>query len=121
MVNYNIKGTGLQVTDELRTYAEKKLGGTEKFISGDTTAHVDVEFEFSQMRDGPKYRAEFTLVAKGGLYRAEEWGSTLHEAIDLATDALVKELRRTKKKNLAFVRRGAARLKDLVRGLTDRF
>ena len=121
MVNHNIKGTALAVTDELRSYVEKKLGSAEKFLAGDSTAHADVELEYSQLRDGPKYRAEFTLSAKGEVYRAEEWGTTMHEAIDLAAGQVVKELWRKKKRHLALVRRGGAVVKDVIRGFRDRF
>ncbi len=121
MINYNIKGTGLSVTDELRAYVEKKLGGAEKFLVGDSTAHTDVELEHSPLRDGGKYRAEFTLSSGGTVYRAEEWGSTMHEAIDLAAERLTGELRKNKKKHLVLVRRGGAVIKDVIRGLRDRF
>lgn len=121
MINHNIKGTNVTITPELRGYVEKKLGAAEKFLSGDTTAHADVELEYSQLRNGGKYRSEFNLSARGGLYRAEEWGSSLHEAIDLTVGALINELRRTKKKHLHLVRRGAGVIKDMMRGLRDRF
>ena len=121
MVNYNIKGTGLPVTDELRTYVEKKLAAAEKFLHGDTTAHTNVECEYSQMRDGPKYRAEFTVSVRSEIYRAEEWGDTMHAAMDLAIEQLVKELRRNKSKHMHLVRRGGAAIKDVIRGFRDRF
>ena len=131
MINYNIKGTGVPVTDELRSYVEKKLAAAEKFLQGDSTAHTDVEFEFDPRRDpssakategkGGKYRAEFTVSSGGSVYRAEEWGTTLHEAIDVAQNELLKELRRTKRKNLHLMRRGGAIIKDVMRGLRDRF
>ena len=121
MVNYNIKGTGLSITDELRTYAEQKLASAEKFLQGDTTAHSNIECEYSELRDGPKYRAEFTVSVRSKVYRAEEWGETLHTAMDLATEQLIKELRRNKSKHMHLVRRGGAAIKDAIRGFRDRF
>lgn len=121
MLNHNIKGTNITVTPELRTYAEKKLASTEKFLNGDSTAHADIELEYAEVRNGGKYRAEFNLSAGGGLYRAEEWGSTMHEAVDLAMDQLVKELRRTKNKHLRHVRHGAVKFKEFMRGFRERF
>jgi ribosomal subunit interface protein len=121
MIRHGIKGTGLQVTRELQQYAEKKFEHAEKFIRDDSSAYVDIELEHSPLRDGDKYRAEFTLSASGAVYRAEAWGSTMHAALDLASGALVKELRRSKSKHLRLVRRGGAALKDLMRGLRGRF
>ncbi|MBP9710699.1 MAG: ribosome-associated translation inhibitor RaiA [Candidatus Pacebacteria bacterium] len=120
-MNHNIKGTGLQITDELRGYVEKRLLVADKFVGKDSTAHADVELEFAQVRDGGKYRAEFNLALGGGLYRAEQWGHSMHEAIDLAIAVLENELRKTKKKHQHLVRRGAGAIKDMVRGLRDRF
>lgn len=120
-MNYNIKGTELAITAELRSYVEKKLAQADKFLSDDTSAHADVELEYATMRDGGKYRAEFTVTAANSFYRKDEWGSTMHEAIDLAINGLVGELRQHKKKRIHLVRRGALAAKDLLRGLRDRF
>lgn len=120
-MNYNIKGTGLDITDELRTYVEKKLAHADTFAAGDSTAHTDVELEHAPLRDGGKYRAEFTASLGSAVYRAEEWGSSLHEAIDLASSELAHEMRRSKKKHLALMRHGAAKFKNVIRGFTDRF
>ena len=120
-MNHNIKGTGIAITPELRAYAEKKLSAAEKFLQERASAHADIELEYSQVRDGGKYRAEFTVSSLGKLYRAEEWGSSMHEAIDVAMVALVKELRRNKSKHLRLVRHGAKQMKDFIRGFRDRF
>lgn len=117
MLNYNIKGTGLDITDELRGYVEKKLARAEKFLQGDSAAHVDIELEYQSVRDGDHYRAEFTVAASGAAYRAESWGESMHAAIDLAVAELQTELGRDKKKRLHLVRRGAARAKEFLRGL----
>lgn len=114
-MNYNIKGTELDITDELRTYVEKKLAAAEKFIPDDGSAHADVELAYSPVRDGNKYRAEFNVMHKGELYRAEEWGSALHEAIDLAIADVVRELSRDKQKRVDVMRRGAAKAKEILR------
>ncbi|MDO8548293.1 MAG: ribosome-associated translation inhibitor RaiA [bacterium] len=116
-MNYNLKGTGIDITDELRGYVEKKLElHTDKFLSNDTTAHADVELEYQELRHGEHYRAEFTLEASGILYRAESWGVTLHEAVDLALAELQKELRRNKKMKLKMFRHTAVKVKEFLRG-----
>ncbi len=119
-MNYNIKGTDLVITEELRSYVEKRLGQADKFLQNDSSAHADVELQHSSMRDGGKYRAEFTVSASGALYRKEEWGGTMHEAIDIAAAVLVKELRQHKKKKMHIVRRGAGKVKDILRGFKSR-
>lgn len=119
-MQYNIKGTGIQITDELRAYVEKKLAIADKLMADDSTALCDVELEFAPARDGGKYCAEFNLSAHGNLHRVEKWGMTMHEAIDLAIGELDAELRREKKKRMHLIRRGATKLKEFVRGWTGR-
>jgi len=116
MLNYNIKGTGLDISDELRGYAEKKLQHAEKFLRNDPSARADIELEHQALRDGGHYRAEFTVSFSGAVYRAESWGTSCHEAIDLAAGELVNELGRNKKKRLHLLRRSAAKVKDYLRG-----
>lgn len=116
-MNYNIKGTGLEISDELRAYVERQLAHADKLVGGDSTAHANVELEYDAVHDGGKYRAEFTVELSGKVYRASEWGSALHEAIDLAGGRLTGDLRQNKKKRLQVLRRTGSIVKDYLRGL----
>ncbi len=120
-MHYNVKGTGIQISDEIRTYIEKRFQHADTFLENDTTAHADVELEYQTSEERPKYRAEFTLQSRQEVYRAEAIGSTLHEAIDSATNELTKEVSRSKKKRLSLVRRGAGKFKDFIRGFRKKF
>ncbi len=121
-MNYNLKGTDLELTSEIRAYLEKKLGSLEKFISDKEAARADVELHFSRGEE-KTYRAEIMIHdprLKAPL-RAEARGQSLHEAIDLTVGELSGGLTRAKKKRLHNVRRGAAAVKDMLRGFRDRF
>lgn len=116
-MNYNIKGTGIPITDELRAYAEKRLASLDKFLNDKEAARTDVELELSPLVDGPKYRAEMMLHDPGArVMRAEARGTALHEAIDLAAGELFSELTRSKKKRLHLLRHGAVKVKEYLRG-----
>lgn len=115
-MNYNIKGTGLEVTPELRDYVEKKLQLVDKLAQHDSAAHTDVELEFAATESGKKYRAEFTSTISGELFRSEMRGDTLHEAIDIASAEHTHDLTKNKKKRLDVFRRSAVRVKEYLRG-----
>ena len=115
-MNYNIKGTNLDITDELRSYVERQLAHADKFCGGDTTAQADVELQYLEDGRSGKYRAEFTVECSGTLYRASDWGSAMHEAIDLAGAELLREMRQTKKNRLNVFRHSAVRVKEYLRG-----
>lgn len=121
MLNYNIKGTGVEITPELRSYVEKRLAPAEKLLEGDTTAHADVELEYSMVRDGGKYRAEFTVSSGGTVYRVEDLGGTMHEAIDLAAGELTRDLTKKRKKRLKVLRHSAVRVKEFLRGWRNKY
>jgi len=118
-MNYNVKGTGVDITPELREYLEKRLAHVEKFLASHPAAKVSVELEHAPLRHGEHFRAEFT-VSLGEPYRAEAWGETLHAAIDLAEPGLFRELRREKRKRQHLFKRGAARIKEYLRGWRNR-
>ena len=120
-LNYNIKGTGLSVSDEIRGYVEKRLARIEKMLGDDKTAHIDIELQFQTTENRQRYRAELTLSSHSELYRAEAFGDSLHEAIDLAEGELSQELRHSKSRDQRFVRRNAARFKDFIRGFRNKF
>lgn len=115
-MNYNIKGTDVPVTDELRAYVEKKLAHAERVAHADSTAHADVELQYLEDGQSGKYRAEFTVSIRGEVYRADCWGSAMHEAIDAAGGELANELSRDKKKRQSVLRRTSVRVKEYLRG-----
>ena len=116
MLNYNIKSTQIPITDELRGYVEKKLAHAEKFLQGDTTAHVDVELTHQNLRHGDNYCAEFTASAAGAVYRATRWGESMHAAVDLAAGEIMTELGRDKDKRVRMMRRSASKIKEFLKG-----
>ena len=116
MLNYNIKGTGLEISDQIREYVEKNLAHVEKFLQSEPSTHIDVEVKYLPEGRSGKYYAEFTVSAQGSVYRAEHWGSVLHEALDLAREELMAELRKAKQKRVQGLRRSAHRVKEYLRG-----
>ena len=121
-MRYNLKGTNLAITPEMREYLEKRLASLDKFLSDQGAARADVEFEYA-IGEEKKHRAEFMIhnPGQGAPLRAEARGNTLHEAIDVAVGDVFRELTRAKKKRVHVVRRGAAKVKDIIRGFRDRF
>ena len=121
-MNYNIKGTEVSITPELRSYVEKRLSTLEKFLRSKDDARADVELELNPVFDGPKYRAEIGIHDTGfkKVLRAEVRGSTLHEAIDLTTADLFREMTQTKKKRMQVFRHSAVKVKEFLRGWRDR-
>ena len=119
---YNIKGTDLSITLENRTYVEKRIKALDKFFPKKSAPRIDIELQHMHGEAG-MYRAEGTLHDHGfeGDFRAEATGGGINEAIDLMVGNLNLEVARAKKRIIHDKRKGAARIKDFIRGLTERF
>jgi ribosomal subunit interface protein len=115
-MDYNFKGTGLTMTEEVQTYLDKRLARIDKLLPTHAPAALAVELEYAAAASDKKYRAEYNLSIGGDLHRVEASGHTLHEAIDIAIDELTHSLSRNKKHRLHSLRRHATRLKEYMRG-----
>ncbi len=116
-MNYNLTGKGIELTPETHAYVEKQVSlHVEKFLQNDTATKLDVRLEFESGAAGPKYRAELVCARGAQTYRAQSNGSTLHEAIDLATGELNRELSHAKDRKMRLWKVGAGKIKSLFRG-----
>ncbi|TAJ13153.1 ribosome-associated translation inhibitor RaiA [Patescibacteria group bacterium] len=119
-MHINIKATGsVNLTDELRAYVEDKFKKIEKVVDpNDTALMADVELATTTegQNTGDIYRAEINVSHTGGLTRSEAIKDTMHSAIDEAVKEARRELRKALSKRRQFVRKGAAKVKDFLRG-----
>ena len=113
-MQYNLKGTNIDITPELRAYIEKKLNGLDSLVKDDTAARTDVEVEYLESEE-KTYRAEL-MLHDGFVLRAVARGQQLYEAIDKAVDELYTELTRAKDKKRSTFRRSAVKVKEYLRG-----
>ncbi|HEV8666799.1 MAG TPA: ribosome-associated translation inhibitor RaiA [Candidatus Paceibacterota bacterium] len=112
-MNYNIKGTDVAVTDELRTYVEKKLSTLDKICNRDS-ARVDVVVAYLESEE-KQYWAEMNLLDAGEPLHAETRAATLYQAIDATVNELTEELNKTKSKRKDEARHDAVKGKEMLR------
>lgn len=91
-MKYIITGRNLEVTDELRSYVEKKFGKLDNYFTDDTEIHVTL----SQQREDAK--VEVTIPMRGTTIRAEEISTDMYASIDLLKDVVEGQLRKNRKK-----------------------
>ena len=91
----------LKVSDELKAYAERKIGKLDKFFRTETEATVT----FSEERG--RYRAEVTLFNNGMFYRVSELTSDMAASIDSACAAIERQIRKHKTRLEKRLREGA--------------
>ena len=91
----------IQVSDEIKEYAERKVGKIDRFFRGQAEAFVT----FSSERG--RYKAEVTIENNGTFYRVSELTSDMRATIDSACAAIERQIRKNKTRLEKRLREGA--------------
>jgi putative sigma-54 modulation protein len=117
-MNISIKATNIELTPALKDYADKRMRGIQKFVEG-KDAEIDVEIGkvTSHHKQGEVFEAQVNVVTPlGKQYRAVSVKQDLYEAIDDTRNEIVREITSAKGKRDSLFRRGARRVKNLLKG-----
>ena len=91
----------MDVSEDLRAYAEKKIGKIDKFFKTDSEAFVT----FSTERG--RFRAEVTIKNNGMFYRVSELTGDMYASIDSAVASIERQIRKNKTRLEKRLRAGA--------------
>ncbi|MEX0933455.1 MAG: ribosome-associated translation inhibitor RaiA [Candidatus Paceibacterota bacterium] len=123
-MNINIKTTNIELTDSIRDYLDKKMAQVEKFITAPNTEPIaDIEIgKTTNAKNSAEdlFKAEINLQIGGKLYRYSAEEAELYAAIDKMKDQITREVRKDKEKRRDFFRRGALKMKEMIRGIGRR-
>ena len=100
-MTFTFTGKKFEVTDELKAYAEKKIGKVDKLFRKESDAFVTFSMERGRCL------AEVTLRNNGMFYRVSELTSDMYASIDSACAALVRQVRKNKTRLEKRLRDGA--------------
>lgn len=119
METTKIKATNIDLTTAIVSYVESKLS---KEILGKFSGHgkiFDVNVEIGKTTkhhvNGEIFRAEINVSVKGKVLRAVSDKEDLYSAIDDVHDEIVEVLRDSKERKDALWRRGARKIKEMLR------
>jgi len=118
----NIKFTGTEADEKLKTYTETKLNSFSKLLdeASEEAAVCYVEFRRdSKHQTGDVYTAEVTLEAEGKIYRVSKDEPNFEKAIDKVKDDILQALRVDKGKSERLLRKGSRLLKGMLRSNSD--
>ncbi len=111
-----LKGTNVELNQELRDYVDEKIGGLDKFlknVDGNLEARVELAKTTRHHQQGNIYRAEVNLDFSGKVLRVEEEKEDLFSAIDGVEDELKRRIINYKDKRNTEMRRGARIIKKI--------
>lgn len=90
----SISGRHMNVTDDVRAWAEKKFKRLEKYFRREAEAQLT----FSTMKHGSMVKLEATINHRGWVYRTETVNHDPLSVIDKAVDVIDRQIRRNKAK-----------------------
>lgn len=108
------------MTNAIREYTLEKMKTLEKYLpKGDTSAQLAVELSktTNHHQHGDIFQAEGRLHIRGKETMVSTTQSDLYKAIDVLKDMLSRELATYKDKERSVVRRGAHKVKALLKRL----
>jgi ribosomal subunit interface protein len=107
----------IELDEKLEEYLHSKLEVFEKFVGDTTDMKCEVELnKVGHSTKGDVHYAEINLFTPTIKLRATAEKETIEAAIDKVKDDIVRELKRAKKKERRLFRRGAAKLKSILKG-----
>ena len=123
-INISIRGRNIDLTDAVEDYARKKIDMLEKHISAPEDAgifaHVELGKEVRDQMSGDIFVAVIDLDIAGEVHHVESERGDLYAAIDEMRDEVMRVLKRSQGKRRDLFRRGALRIKEMIRGLSNR-
>lgn len=88
MLNFNIRGENIEVTQAIRDYVQKRVGKLQKYFDNnvDSIAHVNLK-----VHPDKTAKVEVTIPLPYLVLRAEETSPDMYASVDLVTDKLERQ------------------------------
>src|SRR5438093_4687267 len=92
-----VKGKNVEVSEQIRAYAEEKLGKLERHLNGPTRVELELAVERNPSIAASNV-AEATIWTKGPVLRAREASTDMKASIDQLADKLERQVTRYRQK-----------------------
>src|SRR5438876_4595348 len=96
-MNLQVKGRNLEVSDQIRKYAEDKLGKLDRLVNDPTRIELELAVE-KNPSIADNHVAEATIWTKGPVLRAREASGDMKASIDLLVEKLERQVKRYRQK-----------------------
>ncbi|GMA69705.1 ribosomal subunit interface protein [Leuconostoc litchii] len=94
MLDYNVRGENITVTDAIREYVEKRLTKLNRYIEESAKANVNLR-TYKSDNSG---KVEVTIVLPYVVLRAEDTNQDLYTAVDNVSEKVERQIRKYKTK-----------------------
>lgn len=122
-MNTKIKVTNVELTPAIQDYLNKKVAAFDKLIDKkDESAALNVVLAkiTRHHQKGDIFKAEMNLHISGKVLQASSEEQDIFAAIDFAKDEMMRELKSHKDKRIGLLKRGGAKVKQIIKGIYKR-
>ncbi len=122
----HIQGKNMELTEEIKEYAVKRITGLEKLLSslesngGSAVADLEILRTTNHHKAGEVFRASCKINVSGVTFYGESDNEDLRAAIDEVKANLSSEIGKRKGRRQALFKRGGASIKKMLKGLSKR-
>ena len=119
-MNISINAHSIELTPALKEYVEKRFSGLAKFTGSEPAIVVDLDKTTGHHNKGEIFEAKAHVVTPlGKQYHAASQKADMYEAIDDVRAEIVRLLTSSKDKKATLFKRGAQRVKNIIKGFRN--
>jgi len=122
----NLQGKNIELTPVIEDYVIKRVTNLEKLLSnieqrgGEAIVHFEVAKNTNHHKSGQIFHADCLIKIDGKDFYGEADTEDLYAAIDAVKESLFREISKNKERRQTLFKRGAASVKKMLKGLSDR-
>ena len=116
-MNITFRGKDTELTDDLKAFAEKKIGSLARLLGEGASAHVEFSKDSNHHVNGEVYKVSVEVTMPGGKYHTEEVAKDHMTALNKIKDELQKQINAKKGANHAKRREAAKSVDEMKSGL----
>ncbi len=122
----NLKGTNIELTDAIKDYVLKKVTNLGKLLTrieegqGKVMVNFDVGKSTNHHKGGEVFHADCLIKIDGKEFYGSADKEDLYQAIDSVKDSLYNEINKNKDRSQTLFKRGAAKVKNMLKGISDK-
>ncbi len=117
----NIRSKNLEITPAINDYVLRRIESVEKFLGHNkdvvdaSVFNIEIEKTTHHHKEGEYFQAEVVAHVNGQNFNVKSIKEDLYQAIDDVKDELTRVLESRKEKRIGLLRRGGAKIKNILR------
>ncbi len=125
-MNINLQSKNFEITPEVHDYVMKRIMTLEKLVETmevegkGAVVNIELSKNTNHHKGGSVFHADCLIAVKGEEFYGSADEEDIYMAIDAVKESLFREISKNKDRKQTLFKRGAASVKKMLKGLSDR-